>query len=107
MSNKRLYPNRRMYPTEDDPKYGKPFYVTGVQLIDIDGNYTSLIKLRLNKEGDKLNRVFKLKDWGEYRTFKRKISDEIVNIFKTCEIAYKDVVAIEIKYFSFDENFII
>ena len=42
---------KRILPTEENPRYGSKFIVVGIQLQDIDGYYTEMMDFKImNKE---------------------------------------------------------
>lgn len=89
---------KRLYPTED-PKYNEKFIITGIQVETIDRQFSELLPIRLEKEDVDL--VFEIgKDWREWRRNKQKISDLLCsNLNRGLSVPWKDVVALEVRYF--------
>lgn len=85
--------NKRIYPTEEDPRYGSTFMVCGIQLEDIDNNLTEMIPVSIDK-------AYPIgKTWEEYRKMKRGLSDAICDSLNKLGGLYKSVVSFKIKYF--------
>ena len=50
---------KRILPTEENPRYGSKFIVVGIQLQDIDGYYTEMMDFKIiNKEDKEIPRLF-------------------------------------------------
>lgn len=90
--------NKRFYPTEEDPRYGKVFQVIDIQFEDIDRNYTGWTGIRY--ADDRLLEIGK--DWSQWKKNKSKISDDftlgINSMMKKDATPYKDVVALKVHY---------
>lgn len=96
---------KRIYPSEEDPKYGLRFMIKGVQFIDIDRNYTPMIDVE--EVSIKGNRIFEIgPSWMVWKRNKAKISDALVTSlnaskvqgFKNSRPNFRDVVALKIIY---------
>lgn len=112
---------KRILPTED-PRYGDRFKIIGIQLVDIDGNYTEMMNFEvMDKDDASVPMFFKVGGtWGEWRKQKEALSDKITtglnnNRLNGWEaerkramapflagpkpINFRDVVALKVKYF--------
>ena len=113
---------KRILPTEENPRYGSKFIVVGIQLQDIDGYYTEMMDFKImNKEDKEIPRLFSAgKSWGEWKRIKEKLSDEICTSLNKMRmnswheerkralapflagpapVNFKDVVALKVRYF--------
>lgn len=90
--------NKRFYPTEEDPRYGRVFQIVDIQFIDIDRNFTGWTGIRYSD--DRLLEVGK--NWGQWKINKSKISDDftsgINSIMRKDSIPFREVVAIKAHY---------
>lgn len=78
----------RIWPTEDNPRYGQRFKVIGCQFINIDKQYTEMLDMELgdwvkspyDREMHFVPKLFEVgKTWGEWRRNKEKLSDLITD----------------------------
>jgi hypothetical protein len=113
---------KRIYPTEEDPKYGKRFIITGMQFQDIDGNYSELGKFRVEVEPGKPQILEVGKNHSEFIRLKHKLSDTYVSLLNGIkhegylrmkketmfpsflpdeQVNYKDLVALQVEYLDF------
>ena len=103
----------RLYPTEDEPRYGQQFRVTGAQFIDLDGKYTNVVSFEImSSKNQNQPHYFKVgKNWTEWKFNRDKIRDQILKILDTNHekglIPYREVSAIKGKYFGEDEELIL
>lgn len=95
--------NKRIYPTEESPRYGDKFTIVGIQWETIDHNFSELLDIKvMEKDNKQVLKIFDIgKTWGEWRKNKQKISDMFCEILNTPDRdeRIKDVVAIKIHYF--------
>jgi hypothetical protein len=91
----------RFYPDEDDPRYGQKFMITGIQLKDIDGQYTGWVDVRIRKKDTIAPMWHEVgKNWGEWVKNKKKLKELLINILDEsgCEVNYREVSAIRGQY---------
>ena len=70
--------NKRIYPTEEDPRYGQRFIIKGIQFIDIEGDYTPMIDfVEVSFKGSKVFEVGS--NWNAWKRNKAIISDAMYN----------------------------
>lgn len=111
--------NKRIWPTNEEPEFNKRFIILGIQIVDIDGNYSDMFEfgLRDNNDPDKPKKFEVGSNFRQWMMNKRKISDELVRsmnagfqrsrdrekklpFFLQRPVAenWKEVVAFKIKY---------
>lgn len=111
--------NKRIWPTNEEPEFNKKFIILGIQVVDIDGNYSDMFEFKLMKNGDPdVPRKFEVgSNFRQWMINKKKISDELVRntnigfqksrnrekklpfyLQRPVAENWKDVVAFKIKY---------
>lgn len=72
--------NKRIWPTNEEPEFNKRFTILGIQIVDINGNYSDMFEfnLRDNEDPDKPRKFEVGSNFRQWMTNKRKISDELV-----------------------------
>ena len=92
---------KKLLVDPNGPKYNTLFTIKGFQAETIDHEFTELIEVNSLE-------IKSLKDYGNYRYWKRKYSESICKKFNNkLEIPWKDVVVIKIQYLGEkEENYI-